>query len=165
MRHRNIIKIPFKSAYQAIYITICSMCLLSNFLNICFNPCWRPATLRIIVQSWSCLAKFPDEVWNCVLSGPTSMPNFTWNALLTFSGLSDYRIYSSMMWYPPLGTVQNRTKTNDKQMVWVLQCVSIVSSNYNHSLRRKLSLNLVSTFGTTLYETASGEVVDFRIER
>jgi hypothetical protein len=43
-------------------------------------------------------------------------PNFTWNALLTFSGLSDDRIYSSMMEYPLLSTVQNRTKTNDKQM-------------------------------------------------
>jgi hypothetical protein len=48
-------------------------------------------------------------------------------------------------WY-----LQNRTKTNDKQMAWVLQCVSKVSSNYNHSLRRKLSLNLVRTLWITL---------------
>jgi hypothetical protein len=50
------------------------------------------------------------------LSGPTLTPDFNWNALLAFSGLSDDRMYSSMMEYPLLGTVQNRTKTNDKQM-------------------------------------------------
>jgi hypothetical protein len=50
------------------------------------------------------------------LFGLTLTPDFTWNALLTFSGLSDDRMYSSLMEYPLIGTVQNRTKTNDKQI-------------------------------------------------
>lgn len=57
--------ITFKSAPQAIYITMCTMHLPSNFLNIGFSFCCRrPATLRVIVQNWSCLATFFDEVWN-----------------------------------------------------------------------------------------------------
>jgi hypothetical protein len=50
------------------------------------------------------------------LPGPTLMPNFIWNALLTFSMLSDDRMYALMMEYLLLGSVQNQTKTNDKQM-------------------------------------------------
>jgi hypothetical protein len=56
-------------------------------------------------------------------------PSFTWNALSAVSGLSDDRMYYSMQEYPPLGIVQNRAKANDKQIAWVLQCVSKVSSN------------------------------------
>jgi hypothetical protein len=153
MRHKNLIQIPFRSASQAIYIIMCSMCLPLNIFNIGFNPCCRKG-----LPLWEQSSKTDPVLWKFLmrfeivcLSGPTLTPNFTWNTLLTFSGLSDDRMYSSMMEYPLLGTVQNWKKTNDKQMAWALQCVSKVSSNYNHSLWRKLSLNLVGTFWTTLY--------------
>jgi hypothetical protein len=125
------------------------MCPSSHFFNIGFSPCcWRPDALRVIIQNWSWLAKFIDEVWNCV----PVRSNVVVNALLTF--------FCALRWsnvlfddeYRLLGAVQNRTKTNNKQMASVLQCVSKVSSNCNHSLRRTLSLNLVGTFWTALYK-------------
>jgi hypothetical protein len=135
MSHKNLIQIPFKSASEAICIAMCTVCLPSNF---------RPAALRVIVQNWNCLEKFL-EIWNCV----PVRSNF--DAKLYPERSSD--LFWAFRWsnvlfddeYPLLGAVQNRTKTNDKQMAWVLQCVSKVSSNYNHLLRRKFSLN------TTLY--------------
>jgi hypothetical protein len=67
MRHKNLIQIPFKSASQTIYIMMCSVCYPSNFFNIGLSPCcWKPAALSVVVQNWSCLAKFLDEVRNYV---------------------------------------------------------------------------------------------------
>jgi hypothetical protein len=91
------------------------MCLPSNFLNIGFSPCcWRRAALKVIVQNWFCLAEFFDEVWICVPVRSNS------DAKRYMERSSD--IFWAFRWsnvlfddkYPLHGTVQNRTKTNDK---------------------------------------------------
>jgi hypothetical protein len=140
MRHKNLIQINISSH------------LYDDDFNVFALELFQYWFQSLLLKACLLESNLPKLILSCEIS---------WRGwkLFIFDAKFYLELSSELFWafrwstvlfddeYLLLGTVKNRTKTNDKQMVWVLQCVSKVYSNYNHSLRRKWSLNLVDTFG------------------
>lgn len=94
--------------------------------------------LHVSALNFDDFPKFNPKVWHHNLE-----EDITWNCEdVTLS--TWYELLQNL-----LAALVNRTKTNDKEISSVLQCARPQVSSYNHSLQRKLRLNLADTFGAT----------------